>query len=181
MPKSRLSVRWIAVTERPGRRMFAGNVEVTIGRPKRWSDAHWRQVRRRGPWPLSEETAMALGLAEISTHRSSRKWGEFTYTSVYRFDGAVRLHCCKVCRGMFIAHYKAGLCSEACIRANQETWREAHRRSPPRPPSKATQRRAALASARCQFCGHPFAPDRLSARFCSNRCRQKHHRGMRAA
>jgi hypothetical protein len=171
MPKSGLSVRWIAVTERPDGRLFAGNVEVTIGRrPKRWPEAHWHEVRRRGPWPLSEETALALGLAERST-----------ITSVYRFDGAVRLHRCKICRGMFIAHYSAGLCSEACIKANREAWREAHRRSPPRPPSKATQRRAALASARCQVCGHPFAPKRLSARFCSNRCRQKHHRGMRAA
>src|SRR6201989_1460143 len=147
MPKSRLSVRWIAVTERPDRRLFAGNVEVTIVRPKRCSEAHWHKVRRRGPWPLSEETALALGLAERSTHRSCCKWGEFSYTSVYRVDGAVRLPRCKVCRGMFIAHYSAGLCSEACIKANREAWREAHRRSPPRPPSKATQRRAALASA----------------------------------
>src|ERR1700760_1490970 len=179
MPKSGLSVRWIAVTERPDGRLFAGNVEVTIGRPKRWSEALWDGVRRRGPWPLSEETALALGLAERSTHRSCCEWGEFSYTSVYRSDGAVRLHRCKVCRGMFIAHYKAGLCSEACVRANREAWREAHRR-PPRPPSKAAQRRDALASVQCQVCGQPFAPERLSAKFCSNRCRQKHHRGMRA-
>jgi hypothetical protein len=170
MPKSGLSVRWIAVTERPDRRLFAGNVEVTIERPKRRSDADWREAWIRGPWPLSEETALALGLAE--------RWTGTSYTSVSRFDGAVRLHRCKVCCGTFIAHYTAGLCSEACIRANREAWREAHRRSPPRPPSKATQRRAALASARCQVCGHPFAPKRQSAKFCSNRFRQKHHRGM---
>ncbi len=36
--------------------------------------------------------------------------------------------------------------------------------------------RAALAGAKCLICGEPFKTTRLSARFCSNRCRQRHHR-----
>jgi hypothetical protein len=51
----------------------------------------------------------------------------------------------------------------------------------PRPPSKAAQRRTALAATQCSICRSPFTPQRLSARFCSDACRQKHDRRRRAA
>jgi predicted nucleic acid-binding Zn ribbon protein len=135
---------------------FAGDVRVVIARPPPW------RKRRTPEWPksLNAETKIALGL------------DEYCYT--------VRLHDCRVCGALFIAHYTAHLCSPACVAAARaqraraaQAWREANF---PRPPSKAAQRRAALAGAKCLVCGEPFKPARLSARFCSNRCRQKHHR-----
>jgi hypothetical protein len=91
------------------------------------------------------------------------------------YDRAIRLHRCKACGSLFLGHYVTRLCSDACTVANRRAWLDAHR-PPPRLPSKAAQRRAALAAARCIVCDSPFTPTRLSARFCSNRCRQKHHR-----
>jgi hypothetical protein len=159
MPASPIKGRWIAVVERSDGRMFTGNVEVTIDGGKR--------PRLSGSWRLSEETALGLGLA-------SRPIG----TWVVRSDAAARLHRCRICRGFFIAHHAMRLCSDTCAKVNRQAWVEAHRWPPPQP-SKAAQRRNALASARCRVCGGPFQPMRLSARFCSNRCRQKHHRVAR--
>jgi hypothetical protein len=113
--------------------------------------------------------------------RAERR-GKPCETFVVRQDGSVRLHRCKICRGFFVAHYSAEFCSDACATVNHQAWVEAHRR--PRSPSKAALRRAALAAlaaARCQFCGAPFKALRATAHFCSNRCRQKHYRGARKA
>jgi hypothetical protein len=145
----------IAVTKRTDGRLFVGNVEVTVEVP--------RTLRRRrpGPLPLSYETLKGLG----------DPW-----------ERSLRLHCCRICRGPFIGHYTVHLCSDACIAANRQAWLDAHRLPAlARPASKAAQRRAALASARCSVCDRPFVPKRLSARFCSNRCRQQHHRDERKA
>jgi hypothetical protein len=102
---------------------------------------------------LSHETLQALG----------HQWA---------YD--LRLHCCRICGADFIATYTAHLCSPTCVAANHRAWVEAHRIPPP--PSKAANRRAALAAATCQICGEPLLAKRLSARFCSGRCRVKHHR-----
>jgi predicted nucleic acid-binding Zn ribbon protein len=136
---------------------FAGDVRVVTEKP-------WRPRRKQPapewPKPLNTETKIALGLDE--------------------YCNTVRLHDCRVCGALFIAHYTAHLCSPACVTAARaqraraaHAWREANF---PRPPSKAAHRRATLAGAKCLVCGEPFKPARLSARFCSNRCRQKHHR-----
>jgi hypothetical protein len=155
MPRSPLEGRRIVVEHRGDDCCFAGNVPVILPTRELWLQ------NLRGPWKLAKETAIGLGL----------DWGA---------DRSVRLHSCPVCRNLFIAYYSTHLCSEACVKASRKAWHEAHRR-PPSPPSKAAQRRDALASARCEVCGDPFKPHRLSARFCSNRCRQKHHRSARAA
>jgi predicted nucleic acid-binding Zn ribbon protein len=105
-----------------------------------------------GSWPLSKVTAVGLGARR----------------------GAVRLHRCGACPGFFIGHYSARFCSDACAAVNHRNWVAAHRR--PRTPSSAAQRQEALAAATCRVCGQPFKALRLSARFCSGRCRQKHHR-----
>jgi hypothetical protein len=102
--------------------------------------------------PLSHETRRALG----------HEWAV-----------GLRLHCCRVCRADFIATYTAQLCSPACVAANHRARGKALRL-----PSKAASRRAALATATCQVCGEPFSAKRLSARFCSIRCRVKHHRSV---
>ena len=172
--------------------MFAGNVEVTTE----------PSASRSGPWTLSVATALGLGVAAQHTSPNQGfgpnggmacRCGKGTtctsaereaagckptHTSTYRWDGAVRLHRCEVCEGFFIAHYSARICSDACAKENRREWIEEHRR--PRRPSKAAQRRAALAAARCQVCGAPFKALRLTARYCSNRCRQQHHREVRA-
>jgi hypothetical protein len=197
MPKSGLSIRRIAVTMRQDR-TFAGNVEVTVDRPK---DG---RLHRTGPWPLSETTAVGLGVATRRTEKllgfgkdgtvTCRCKGDApplkctraerqgrpceTVTFVLRKDEAVRLHRCKICHGFFIAHYSARICSDACTKANHQAWVEAHRRTVA---ASEVQRRTALAATRCQVCGAPFKALRLSARFCSNRCRQSHHRAGRKA
>jgi hypothetical protein len=183
----------IPVTVRADGRTFVGNVEVTIEKPKDWPCPP--------PWALSQETALGLGLATSETYarhgeqscgckpgwRATCTEGERqgkpceTRTSIWRHDRKIRLHGCRMCRGLYIGHYTTHLCSEACIAANAVAWREAHRYPAiHRPPSKAAQRREALASARCQTCGEPFTPQRVSAKFCSNRCRQANHRIGRA-
>jgi hypothetical protein len=113
---------------------------------------HWRC---KTP-PLSDETLKALG---------------------YEWCWNLRLRKCRICHGLFIAHYSTILCGDQCVQINQQLWREAHRQPPSSsPPSKAAQRRMALAEATCQECGTPIQAKRLTARFCSGRCRQKHHR-----
>jgi hypothetical protein len=150
-----MSTDRIAVTTRADGRLFVGNVEVTVEVPR------ILPPRRPGPLPLSDETREGLG----------RTW-----------ERALRFHSCRICHGPFIAHYSTHLCSDVCIAANRRAWLDAHRLPvPERLPSKATQRRAALASAQCLVCGAPFPARRLSARFCSNRCRQQHHRNGRKA
>jgi hypothetical protein len=104
----------------------------------------------RGPWRLSDETARSLGLAS-----------------------SARLHRCRVCRGLFIGHYSARLCSDVCAETNHRMWVEG-RGWPP----KILTPEQGLA-VRCQVCGRAFPAQRLSARFCSNRCRQKHYRDLR--
>ncbi len=105
---------------------------------------------QRGSQRLSNETARSLGLAN-----------------------SARLHHCRVCRGLFIGHHSARLCSDACAETNYRMWVEA-RGWPP----KALKPGKRLA-VRCQVCSRAFPAERLSARFCSNRCRQKHYRDAR--
>jgi hypothetical protein len=191
MPRTPIANRWISVTRRSSDgRLFAGNTEVTIEPDQ----------KRQPPWKLTKETALGIGLADSevitvigwdpdgtascecrnkwrATCTRSERQGKSCEkkTCIIRNDYWVRLHFCRLCNGPFIAHYSMKHCSETCARENQKAWHEA-RRLPPRPPSKAAQRRAALAGATCLVCGEPFKPARLSARFCSNGCRQKHHR-----
>jgi hypothetical protein len=106
----------------------------------------------RGPWRLSNETARSLGLAS-----------------------SARLHHCRVCRGLFIGHYSARLCSDVCAETNYRRWVEGGG-WPPK--ILETEQRLAV---RCQACDRAFPAQRLSARFCSNRCRQKHYRDVRNA
>jgi endogenous inhibitor of DNA gyrase (YacG/DUF329 family) len=122
-----------------------GNIPVTAGN---------NRFHRYAILPLSDETLKALG---------------------YEWCWDLRLRKCRICHGLFIAHYSAILCSEQCAQINQQAWHKAHRR-PSSPPSKAAERRAAIAEATCQECGTPIQAKRLTARFCSGRCRQKHHR-----
>jgi hypothetical protein len=192
MPRSPIKTRWIKVTRRADGMMFVDNIMVTID-PK--------QKHSPPPWRLSEDTALALGLAEqgwwrvpgfgddgiascrcvpgrhcteaVRLGRNCRK-----PPPVFRNDGSVRLHVCLVCCEPFIAHHATRVCSGACAKRSAAAWREAHRT--PRKASKAAQRRKALASVRCKVCDVPFRPMRLSARFCSDACRQKAHRGVRS-
>jgi hypothetical protein len=169
MSRSPLEGRRIAVEHRANG-YFVGNVPVILPSDDRWSR------KPRGPWKLHEETAIGLGLAEQIT--TSVTFGTITepITWVSRSDKAVRLHLCTICRSLFIAYYSTHQCSEACVRASRKAWHEAHRRPSSSLPSKAAARRTALAEATCQACGTPIAAKRLTARFCSGRCRQKHHR-----
>jgi hypothetical protein len=136
--------------ERRANGLFAGDVAVTF-----WTD---RGAGHLTP-PLSNATLNGIGLP----------WGYH-----------LRLRKCEFCGGLFIAHYSAGICGGACAKASRQAWRDAHRPPPslPRAPSKTAQRRAALAAATCQVCATPLEPKRLTARFCSGRCRQKHYRGV---
>ena len=152
MPKLELPTKRIAVAQRADDgRWFAGNVEITVEQP-----------RRRGPWRLSLEAALRLGLVEQS--------------EMSRRDSAVRLHRCRVCRGLFIGYYSARLCSDACVDANNHAWVEA-RRHPPQLTNALRSR--AVRVANCHVCGRLFPAQRCSARFCSNRCRQKRYREAR--
>jgi hypothetical protein len=125
---------------------FAGDVRIARDATPRWHRGHMTLA-------LKHETLRALGHA-------------------WAID--LRLHRCRICRADFIATYTAQLCSPTCVAANRRAWVEAHRLTPP--PSKAASRRAALAATTCQACGERFLAKRLSARFCSGRCRVKHHR-----
>ena len=138
--------------------LFAGEVRVATTPPR-----FPRQNRPDWPKELSRETLIALGL------------GEYCWTA--------RLHDCRACGALFIAHYTAHLCS-GCLTterakrtAAERAWREAYRAARPTP--KAALRRAALARAVCEVCNVPLHAQRLTARFCSNRCRQQHHRTAR--
>src|SRR5690349_21534636 len=51
----------IPVTVRSDRRMFAGNVEVTVEKPR--TGPYSGRLKRPPPWTLTEETALSLGLA----------------------------------------------------------------------------------------------------------------------
>jgi hypothetical protein len=108
----------------------------------------------RGPWPLSEDTALGLGLAMVKTFtvigwdkdgtaRCDCKEGRWTppicmraerqgkpcetRTGVVREDRYIRLRRCQACRGFFVGHYSMRLCSDACIDANHRAWLDAHR------------------------------------------------------
>jgi len=135
--------------ERRANGLFAGDVSIMF-----WADR--TGVHHQTP-PLSSGTLNRLG---------------------HPHGYHLRLRQCTVCSSLFIAHYSAGICSAACAQGSREAWRAAHRPAPrpPRPPSKAAQRRATLAAATCQVCGVALEPRRLTARFCSGRCRQKHYR-----
>lgn len=145
--------RRIAVEVRPDG-LFVDDVRVITEAPFR---------KRRSEWPktLSTETKVGLGLDEYC-------W-------------SVRLHDCRACHAPFIAHYAAHLCSPACVaaelakrRAEESAYWAARRALMPIP--KTVQRRAALAQATCDACGIPFQAKRLTARFCSDRCRRRRHR-----
>jgi hypothetical protein len=145
----------IPVQHHANRYLARGDVPVTAEDIRH--GIHWRC---KTP-PLSSETLKALG---------------------YEWCWDLRLRKCRICHGPFIAHYSTILCSDQCTQINQQMWREAHRRPPSSsPPSKAATRRTALAEAICQGCGTPIQAKRLTARFCSGRCRQKHHRNASAA
>jgi hypothetical protein len=137
------------------------------------------------PRLLTDETALALGWAE--KHEDSRRvHGRIiTKTVVRRYDLRLRLHSCRLCRAPFIAHYAAHFCSEACVDQQRQAWFESYRLPRrPRQLSKIERYRMLyarrLAQLRCQHCKQPLQAQRLTARFCSKRCRRQHRCAVRA-
>lgn len=123
----------IPVQHHANRYLARGDVPITAEDIR--YGTHWRC---KTP-PLSSETLKTLG---------------------YEWCSDLRVRKCRICHGLFIAHYSTILCSDQCAQINQQIWRETHR-PPPRPPSKAAKRRAAIAEATCLECGTPIQAKRL--------------------
>lgn len=143
--------------ERRPNGIFVGNVLIQVAASQR---RYGRKIPPTGQSLMTEDTLLALGF---------EKWS-------LQFRRA-RLHFCSQCQAPYIGHCSTRLCSDECVQSNRAAWFEAHRQPKiQRPPSRAEQRRAKLAKARCLCCDASIQPTRLTAQFCSGACRQKHHR-----
>lgn len=86
--------------------------------------------------------------------------------------GHLYLHLCPNCQQWFIAHHAKRYCSHACMLPYMRSFKiEAQRKRR----ARAREWRDDLPQS-CEQCGEAINAQRVTRRFCSDRCRKRHSR-----